>query len=51
MTDEPTVYDRGIHCNTEILLQMIKDLEERIIQLELQLKPLPNSTDGWYFDH
>lgn len=33
------------------LLLLIKTLEERIIQLELQLKPLPNSTDGWYFDH
>lgn len=33
------------------LLQMIKQLEERIIKLELNQVKSPNATDGWYFDH
>lgn len=50
---EPTEYDRGIHRNTEILLEMIRKLELRIIELE---KNLGNTlviqpSDSYYWEH
>lgn len=48
----PTEYDQGIHRNTEILLQMIKDLEQRIIDLEKKQTITgihQDAVDHWYW--
>lgn len=35
----------------ESLLEIIRQLELRIIQLEVRSVQLPNAEDGWYFEY